>query len=455
MITVTHDERQPDTAIAAAHQAKNAARTLRTTPSFGRAEALHHIAAALVSGASRILAANSQDLELATAAGLGVSLIQRLRLNPDKINDMATQVCAVAAQDDPIGRLLSATQLDDGLVLHQVSCPLGVILAIIEARPDAISQIAALAIKSGNTVLLKVGTEAKYTAGAVIEIMHDALVSHGVVPPDAVTLVDGRAAIDVLLQKDDLIDLVIPRGSTAMVRSIMARTRIPVMGHAAGVCHIYVDAAADVDMAITILLDAKIQYPAACNSVETALVHASIAPRLLGQLVDRLAAAGVEVRGCSKTQTCVTSRTIRAATSDDWGAEYSDLVLAIRVVDDIDAAIAHIGQYGSGHTEGIVTSDATAAAYFLARVDAAGVFHNASTRFADGYRYGLGAEVGISTGKLHARGPVGLAGLTTYKYLLYGDGHIVASYVGAGARTFQHVPLLVTGPRNEPAAAVD
>ncbi len=438
MSTPLHNGIPLEAAVEAATQAKRVAQTLGIATSQEKTEALNRVAAALEDNVDRVLAANALDLEAATRDRVSAPLIERLRLDRTKIGTMAAQVRAVAAQDDPVGRVLRATQLDDGLTLRQVSCPLGVVLAVVEARPDAVSQIAALAIKSGNAVLLKVGTEATHTAGAVVDIIRRALAEHGALPASAVTLVDGRAAVDALLQRDELIDLVVPRGSTALVRSIMARTRIPVLGHAAGVCHVYVDAAADVGMAIDILVDAKAQYPAACNAIEAALIHEAAAPKLLGPLVERLVTAGVEVRGCARTQAYLPARAVRAATPDDWGREYSDLILAIRVVDSIDAAIAHISQYGSGHTEAIVTSDADAAAYFLARVDAAGVFHNASTRFADGYRYGLGAEVGISTGKLHARGPVGLDGLTTYKYLLYGSGHIVASYVGPGARPFQH-----------------
>jgi glutamate-5-semialdehyde dehydrogenase len=441
MTAILHDTDHHSAVRSLAVRAKEASRTLAGAAPRTKTEALTQIAAALEREAAKILAANAIDLDFAKAQGtLGGSLLERLRLDAAKVATMAAQVRAVAACDDPVGRVLEPVQMDRGLEWHRVSCPLGVILAIVEARPDAVTQIAALTIKSGNALILKAGTEARHTARTIADIIHRTL-ADGPIPPQAVTLVDDRAAVDALLELDELVDLVVPRGSTALVRSIMRRTRIPVLGHAAGVCHVYVDAAADSDMAIAIVLDAKTQYPAACNSVETVLIHADAARRLLGPLVTRLASASVEVRGCARTLTYLTDSSIKEAAPNDWGHEFGDLVLAIRVVDDVQAAVAHINNYGSGHTEAIVTADAAAAVYFLAQVDAAGVFHNASTRFADGYRYGFGAEVGISTNKLHARGPVGLGGLTTYKYVLYGHGHVVAPYTGSGARPFHHVSL--------------
>jgi glutamate-5-semialdehyde dehydrogenase len=274
-----------------------------------------------------------------------------------------------------------------------------------------------------------------------MELIHRALAGSEI-PSHAVAAVEGRAAVEALLALDDVIDLVVPRGSKALVRFVQARTRIPVLGHADGICHVYIDAAADGRMATEIVVDSKVQYPAACNAVETVLVHAAVAGSVIPPLVDRLTGLGVEVRGCERTRLLAPAHDLAAATAADWETEYGDLVLAMKVVDRLEDAVRHINRHGSHHTDGIVTGDERAAAYFLAHVDSAGVFHNVSTRFADGYRYGFGAEVGISTGKLHARGPVGLDGLTTYKYLLSGSGHVVASYVGPEARSFRHERLM-------------
>ncbi len=427
--------------------AKAASRDVATASDAVRRAALERIASAIEGETRAILAANLEDVaaadEVIARGELSLASLQRLRLDDEKVQAMAEQVRAVAALEDPIGRVVERTLLDDGLVLERVTCPLGLIAAVIEARPDAMTQIAALALRSGNAVLLKVGTEATRTARVLLSTMHAALAARPGVPRDAVAMVEGRPAVDALLSLDGGIDLVVPRGSYALVRSIQARTRIPVMGHADGICHVYVDAAADVAMAVDIVLDSKVQYPAACNSVETVLIHADAAPRVLPSLARRLKEAGVEIRGCDRTRELVPDTSLTPAGDADWGAEYGDLVLAMKVVDDIEAAVSHVNTYGSRHTDAIVTADARAAEYFLTHVDSAGVFHNASTRFADGYRYGLGAEVGISTGKLHARGPVGLSGLTSYKYVLHGSGQIVASYVGPEARSFVHQRLRV------------
>lgn len=428
-----------------ATRAKHAARTLATASADARRAALHRIADALHAHRAAILDANALDVadgRAAVAAGeLTASLLQRLLLDARKLDEMAAHVREVATLDDPLGRVLRHTLLDDGLELRQVSCPIGLLATVFEARPDAMTQIVALALMSGNAVVLKPGREVRRTAHAVLRAMHAALDGDATVPAAAVAMVDDRADVDVLLTLDDVVDLVVPRGSQALVRSIQARTRIPVLGHAEGVCHVYVDAAADVAMALDVVVDSKVQYPAACNAVEVVLVNRAIAPAVVGPLVARLASHGVAMVGDEEVRALAPAGTVDAATDDDWRTEFGDLRVALRVVDDAAAAVAHVNEHGSHHTDAIVTADDATAARFLSLVDSASVFHNASTRFADGFRYGLGAEVGISTGKLHARGPVGLDGLTTHKWLLRGDGHRVATYAGADGRPFRHVAL--------------
>ena len=371
---------------------------------------------------------------------ISAATYERLRLTGKKLDEMCQAMLAVAALPVPTGRILQRTELDSGLVLEKVTCPLGVLAIIFEARPDAVTQITALALKSANAVILKAGREVEHTAKALVEIIRQSLLQSQL-PEDAVTLVTGREAVRELLNLSDLIDMVIPRGSKQLVEFIQSNTRIPVLGHAEGICHVYVDAAADPQMALDIILDAKTDYPAACNAAETVLVHESIAASFLPTLAQRLPAANVRMRGCDKTRAILADPAIEAVGDDEWRHEYGDLVLAVRVVASIDQAIEHIHLYGSSHTETIVTEDRLAAEEFLACVDAAGVFHNASTRFADGYRYGFGAEVGISTSKLHARGPVGLDGLTTYKYVLRGSGQVAGDYHGARAKPFTHKRL--------------
>jgi glutamate-5-semialdehyde dehydrogenase len=308
---------------------------------------------------------------------------------------------------------------------------------IFEARPDALIQITSLAIKSGNGVILKGGKEALLTNQALAQVISKALASTPVAP-EVMQLLTSREEINALLKLEQYVDLIIPRGSKELVRYIQNHTRIPVLGHADGICHLYLDASADLDKAITIAVDAKTQYPSACNSIETLLVHQTLAPQILPLLANALQAQGVELRGDEKTRQFLP---LAAATEADWRTEYGQLILALKVVGSLEEAIAHINTYGSKHTEAIITEDAQAADIFMNQVDAAAVFHNCSTRFADGFRYGFGAEVGISTQKLPPRGPVGLEGLVTYKYHLVGDGHLVATYSGAGAKTFTHLDL--------------
>ena len=417
--------------------ARAAAHTLAVSSGATRNRVLEALAAGLLADAEAILAANALDLAAAQGT-ISPAAFQRLRLSPAKLQEMAAGVRAVAALPEPLGRVDLRRELDEGLELTRESCPLGVLGVIFESRPDALVQISALALKSGNAVLLKGGREARHSNAALLATVRAALATEGL-PEDAVQGLADRASVEALLGLSDLVDLIIPRGSNALVKRIQATTRIPVMGHSEGVCHVYLDAAADPAMAVRLVRDAKLQYPSACNAAETVLVHAAAAATLLPLLAADLAARGVELRGCAQSLALATG--LMPATPEDWDTEYGEPILALKVVQDLDEALAHIRQHGSGHTEAIVTEDPAAAARFLAEVDAAGVYHNASTRFADGFRYGFGAEVGISTGRIHARGPVGLEGLLSHRYLLRGSGQRVEDYSGPTARPFRHLDL--------------
>jgi glutamate-5-semialdehyde dehydrogenase len=430
-----------------ARGAKAAARLLAVLPASVRDAALRAGADAIEERMADILAANERDCNEAAgavAAGqMSPALFKRLQTNEPGIRAMSIGVREVAALPDPLGRRLAETELDDGLTLLKESCPLGVIGIVFEARPEVVPQVAALALKSGNAVILKGGVEAAHTNQALFSIWRAALHKFPDIPECAVNLLRTREAVAELLTLDQEIDLIIPRGSQKFVRYIAEHSHIPVLGHGEGICHVYVDRAADLLKATSIAFDSKVQYPAACNAAETLLVHVEIALQFLPQMIAEFQANGVEVRGCPRTMKIVQSEmlagaaAVAQATEADWATEYSDLIISIKIVDNTEEAIKHIDAYGSSHTEAIVTEDREVAADFMERVDAAGVYHNASTRFADGYRYGFGAELGISTSKLHARGPVGLEGLTTYKYKLFGNGQIVASYA-SGERAFTH-----------------
>jgi len=421
-----------------AQAAREASRHLATTPSDLRSGVLLRLASELEQRTPEILSANAQDLS-AAAGHIDPSALERLKLDAAKLDTMAKGVRAVAGLPDPLQRIQLRRELDEGLELTRMSCPLGVLCVVFESRPDALIQISALALKSGNAVLLKGGSEARHSNAALLAAVQAALRNSGL-PEASVQGLPDRAAVAALLQRPDLVDLVIPRGSRELVQSLQAATRIPVLGHADGVCHMFLDAAADTAMAVALVRDAKLQYPSACNAVETVLIHREAAARLLPALVADLLPRGVELRGCPSCRDLIPA--IAPATDADWDAEYGLPILAMKVVADLDEALAHIRAHGSGHTEAIVTEDAAIAARFLAEVDAAGVFHNASTRFADGFRYGFGAEVGISTGRLHARGPVGLEGLLSYRYLLRGSGQRVEDYSGPAARPFTHRDLM-------------
>jgi glutamate-5-semialdehyde dehydrogenase len=353
-------------------------------------------------------------------------------LDEKKVAQMVESVREVIRLPDPVGRRLLKRELDRDLLLTQVTVPIGVIGVIFESRPDALVQIAALGLKSGNAVVLKGGSEAQASNRILFELIREAVEAVDSLFQDALQLVESREQVRELLELDGLVDLIIPRGSSALVKSIQAGTRIPVLGHSEGVCHLYVDREADLAMAVELAFDAKCQYPAVCNAIETLLVHRDVAREYLPRLAKRL--ERVELRGDERTRAIIPAR---EAVEEDWRAEYNDLILAIRVVDSLEQAMEHVNTYGSHHTDAIVTRDETAARRFLAEVDSSSVMWNCSTRFADGYRYGLGAEVGISTGKIHARGPVGLEGLTSTKYVLEGRGQVVSDYV-EGRKSFRH-----------------
>ena len=412
---------------------RSAAVDLGQTDDAQRAGALLSMGAALADHADRIVAANGEDLDRSAAEGLAPALLARLKLNEAKLHGAVEGVRKVASLPDPLGRRQLHRELDAGLVLERVTVPLGVVGVIFEARPDALMQIASLAIRSGNGAVLKGGSEARLTNEAVMAALKAGLAVSSV-PPEALALLTTRQESLALLRLDGLVDLIIPRGSNELVRFIQDNTRIPVLGHADGICHLYVDAAADVAMAVRVAVDSKVQYPAACNAIETLLVHRSVAPAFLAAALPAFAAAGVSLRGDADS---LALGVAEAAGEDDWSTEYLDLILAVKLVDDLDEACAHIRRYGSRHTDVIVTADEAAAARFLAVVDSSGVYHNCSSRFADGFRYGFGAEVGISTQTLPPRGPVGLDGLVTYRYRLRGDGQIAGDYA-VGERQFSH-----------------
>lgn len=420
-----------------ARQARQASTLLAAASAAQKNRALAAVHAALQAECQAIIAANQADIEQAERENLAKPLLKRLKFDKAKIDEACAGLDSLMAIDDPVGKTLAATELDAELELYKVTCPIGVIGVIFESRPDALVQISSLCLKSGNAVLLKGGSEATRTNRILADIIARAAASAGL-PDGWLGLLETRADVAKMLDLDQDIDLIIPRGSNEFVRHIMDNTRIPVMGHADGICHVYVDANADSEMAVKLTVDSKCQYVAVCNAAETLLVHSAIAPAFLPMLKTAMDAKEVELRGCEKTRQFIACN---PADEQDWKTEYLDAILSIRIVDSLAAAIDHINTYGSGHTDAIVTSDPQAAMTFMDRVDSADVFWNASTRFADGFRFGLGAEVGISTSKIHARGPVGMEGLLIYKWRLVGKGHIVADYVGTDARPFLHKPI--------------
>lgn len=417
-----------------AARAGDAATRLAATKGELKNRAIMEIAGALRENARDIIKANRFDLERSERENLAKPILKRLLFDEIKIDEACRGLESLARLEDPVGKTLRAVELDKGLELFQVTCPIGVIGVVFESRPDALVQISSLCLKSGNGVLLKGGSEAIETNRVLAGIITEATRRIGI-PEGWLGLLETREDVTDMLAMDHQIDLIVPRGSNEFVRHIMENTNIPVLGHADGVCHVYVDLKADLDQALRITIDSKCQYAAVCNAAETLLVHAGIAPDFLPRAREALEAQGVELRGCERTRELID---VLPATDEDWRTEYLDLVLSIRVVDGLEQAIEHINRYGSGHTDVVVTDDRERASRFMDYVDSADVFVNCSSRFSDGFRYGLGAEVGISTNKIHARGPVGLEGLVIYKWRLFGNGHVVADYTGENARGFTH-----------------
>ncbi len=406
---------------------KKASKKLAILPTEIKNNVLYNIATNLQKYSDRIFEANRIDLENATKlvndGSITQSTYNRLKLDDNKMRDMIQGVLDVARLDDPIGKILLKRELDKDIVLTKVSCPIGVLGIIFEARPDVISQVSSLAIKSSNAVILKGGKEAVNTNKAIMSIIKDALTKTDGFPSNAITQIYTREDVAKLLAFDKYIDLIIPRGGNKLVKYIKENTKIPVLGHADGVCHIYIDEFAEYKKAKDIVIDAKTQYPSACNSVETILINKNW--HYKEELINELKEADIEI--------------IREP--ENWHKEYSDKKLAVKEVSSTEEAIEHINEYSSGHTEAIITENETNAKRFLSAVDSAGVYHNISTRFADGFRYGFGAEVGISTNKTHARGPVGLEGLTIYKYTIEGNGNIVKDYT-EGRKSFHHRDII-------------
>ncbi len=418
---------------ASARAAKAASILLGAAETALKNRALERIAGALSTNRSAILEANQKDLNAARESRLAGPLLKRLAFDEKKLRDATGGIESLIDLPDPVGETRSARELDEGLELYQVTCPIGVIGVVFESRPDALVQISSLCLKSGNAVLLKGGSEAANTNRVLARVIVEASENAGI-PRGWLQFLETRSEVDEMITMDGYIDLLIPRGSNEFVRYIMERSSIPVLGHADGICHVYVDAAADLDMARNIVVDSKCQYVAVCNAVETLLVHEAAASRFLPSVREALTARGVEVRGCARTREIVD---VAPASEADWRTEYLDTILSVKIVDSAGEAIEHINTYGSGHTDAIVTGHSETAKRFMNLVDSGNVFWNCSTRFSDGFRYGLGAEVGISTSKIHARGPVGLEGLVIYKWKLIGSGHRVAEYA-EGNRRFTH-----------------
>jgi glutamate-5-semialdehyde dehydrogenase len=406
-----------------ARRARAASRTLATVPTIRKNEWLERTAKALGSRTAEILRANERDLSAARSSGLPSALIDRLKLSPDRLAAAAAGLREIATLPDPIGQVLHTSVRPNGLKVQKVGVPLGVIFFIYESRPNVTVDAAGLCLKSGNAILLRGGSEALYSNTALVGIIQDCLREVDL-PVDAVQLVadPDRAAVGRLLQMDQWIDLVIPRGGEELIRRVAHEARMPVLKHYKGNCHVYVDKSADLKMAEKILVNAKCQRPGVCNAAESLLVHQAIAASFLPKAAEALRRRGVELRGCEETRRLV--QDTKPATEEDFAAEYLDLIMSVKVVADLDEAIQHIDHYGSHHSDAIITNDSAATQQFTEEVDSAAVLVNASTRFNDGYEFGLGAEIGISTDKFHARGPCGLQELTSYKYIVYGDGQI-------------------------------
>lgn len=421
-----------------------------------RNAALEKVMETLEANRDAIFRENAADVQAAEDANVAKAVIKRLKFDENKLRDAIAGIRQMIGLSDPVGKVTLKRELDEGLVLQRVSVPIGVIGVIFEARPDALIQISALCIKSGNCAILKGGKETARTNKILFQLVHDAAVAAGL-PESCLLQVELHNEIDELLKCQGDVDLLIPRGANKFVQYIMDNTNIPVMGHAAGICHIYLDEKADLAKSVPVIVDAKTQYPAVCNAVETLLVNRKIAADALPAVLEALVAKGVKLRGSAEVAELVKvlladgklggqkaeitedagAYDVEIMGEEDFATEYTDLIISLKLVEDVAEAADHINKFGSHHTDSILTEDDATAEYFLQMVDSAGVYRNCSTRFADGFRYGFGAEVGVSTGKLHARGPVGLEGLVTYKYRLIGNGQLVADYV-SGKKQFHH-----------------
>lgn len=423
---------------AEAIKMKKSAPVLAASTMEQRNHALQLIAGALEENKTAIFEANKQDMAYAESNGVAQATQKRLKYDEKKLQDSISGVLELKELSDPIGKVLMHRQMDEGLILKKITVPIGVIGVIFEARPDAMIQVASLCIKSGNCAILKGGKETANTNRILFEIIKNAIIKAGL-PGECLLQAEQHNEIDELLKCDREVDLLIPRGSNKFVRYIMDNTKIPVMGHSSGICHIYVDKDVDRELALSVILDAKKNYPAACNAVETILINRDIADVVLPSLFEMFDREAVKINGTEEVQ-ALSGIQMGIMAEDEFAMEYNDMEISVKLVSDVDEAIAHINYFGSHHTDCILTENDETANYFMQMVDSAGVYHNCSTRFADGFRYGFGAEVGISTGKLHARGPVGLEGLVTYKYVLNGKGHIVDDY-SCGKKKFNHKDL--------------
>ncbi|MFN8625848.1 MAG: glutamate-5-semialdehyde dehydrogenase [Candidatus Binatia bacterium] len=412
-----------DDIVAVCQAARAAARILAGAGTAVKNRCLRDGAARLRAAGARLIDINGEDVQRGRETGLSAALLDRLTLTPTRVEAMAKGLEEVATLPDPVGETMAQWRRPNGLEIGQVRVPLGVVGIIYESRPNVTADAAALCLKAGNAVVLRGGSEALATNGAIAAVLAEAAAAAGL-PAATIQLIAtaDREAVQVLLRQDRYIDVIVPRGGESLIRAITESSRVPVIRHYAGVCHTYVDEFADLAMAERICLNAKVQRPGVCNAMENMLVHVAVAGRFLPPAIHRLREAGVEIRGCERTRRIVPG--VAAATEDDWHTEYLDLILAVKVVDSVSAAIAFVNTHGSGHSDAIVTEHLTHARQFLAQVDSAAVYVNASTRFTDGYEFGFGAEVGISTNRLHARGPMGLRELTTYKYVVCGSGQI-------------------------------
>lgn len=420
-----------------ANNCKTAALKLAALSSQVKNDALQRIVSQLKNNAEKIIEANLTDLEQAKKDNLEIPLLKRLKFDAEKLSESCEGINSLIKLEDPVGKTLGSLELDTGLELYRVSRPIGVIGVIFESRPDALVQIAALCLKSGNAVLLKGGSEAAATNRVLADIILKAGVDAGC-PEGWLGLLETRSDVTQMLELDESVDLIIPRGSNDFVQYIMDNTNIPVIGHADGICHTYIDKLSDPEMAVNLCVDGKTQYVAVCNATETILVHQAVAETILPQIKTALEEKDVEIFGCEKTQSIID---VKNATEEDWKTEYLDLKVSVKVVNSLDDGLSHINRFGSGHTDVIVTSDKDRAVYFMDHADTADAFWNCSSRFSDGFRFGLGAEVGISTNKIHARGPVGLEGLMIYQWRMVGNGHQVKDYAGENAKPFTHKTL--------------